>query len=327
MTKNKLPQLPSLLARKIYKTGQTRGADDDVIYQNRVSRNSTVLIPYGEWRQIQPHIHEINFENGYIVLIPPTIQHFHQALQGDLVIGQNSLYFYETRQDWNTYNPDERHWHVATSRQAPLGGEYVARVPATTAQQGGRKINRGFTETRSKGAGIRFYEYANSSTIIDCRLQLEAIFWHCYDAMDIIQLAGMTEENALCRKQAIIQQCEERGLLDYPRLIQARILNNQHLTICPLCLTLLSARGFLERLPQMEGREVPDLTITQVSLFHIEELRPGRFNHRPYNLGWGHHHCNVVVKDAGIMPTLVWLKSIVERNINAGVTIPDHPQN
>jgi hypothetical protein len=41
-----LPKLPSLLERKIYKTGQTRGADDGVIYQNRVSRNSTLLIPY-----------------------------------------------------------------------------------------------------------------------------------------------------------------------------------------------------------------------------------------------------------------------------------------
>lgn len=39
-----VPKLPQLLDRKIYKTGQTRGADDDVIFQNRVGRNSTVLI-------------------------------------------------------------------------------------------------------------------------------------------------------------------------------------------------------------------------------------------------------------------------------------------
>ncbi len=36
-----------------------------------------------------------------------------------------------------------------------------------------------------------------------------------------------------------------------------------------------------------EGRVVPDLTVTEVSLFHIRELRTGEFNHRPYNLGWG----------------------------------------
>ena len=45
---------------------------------------------------------------------------------------------------------------------------------------------------------------------------------------------------------------------------------------------------------------VPDLTVTEINLFHIRELRIGEFNHRPYNLGWGHHHCNVVCKDSGL---------------------------
>ena len=54
---------------KIYKTGQTRGADDDVIYQNRVLRNSTVLIPYREYQncKIAPSNNGI-FENGYIAV-------------------------------------------------------------------------------------------------------------------------------------------------------------------------------------------------------------------------------------------------------------------
>ena len=29
-----IPRLPELLNRKVYKTRQTRGSDDDVIYQN-----------------------------------------------------------------------------------------------------------------------------------------------------------------------------------------------------------------------------------------------------------------------------------------------------
>lgn len=32
MPRNKIPKLPQLLDRKIYKSGQTRGADDDEIY-------------------------------------------------------------------------------------------------------------------------------------------------------------------------------------------------------------------------------------------------------------------------------------------------------
>lgn len=72
--------------------------------------------------------------------------------------------------------------------------------------------------------------------------------------------------------------------------------------------------GFCNKELQAEGREVPDLTVTNTSLFHINELRVGRLNHRPYNLGWGHHYCNVVVKDSGIHGTLEWMKEVLKNN-------------
>ena len=68
----RLPKIPQLLARKIYKTGQTRGADDDEIFQNRVGRNSTVLIPYSQFQLYTELIENgFSFENGFIVLISP----------------------------------------------------------------------------------------------------------------------------------------------------------------------------------------------------------------------------------------------------------------
>ena len=91
-------------------------------------------------------------------------------------------------------------------------------------------------------------------------------------------------------------------------------LDKDGYTICPLCLKHISAKGFCARIQQAEGRNVPDLTVTEVSLFHIRELRTGEFNHKPYNLGWGHHHCNVVVKDAGIDATLEWMREVIARN-------------
>ena len=78
---------------------------------------------------------------------------------------------------------------------------------------------------------------------------------------------------------------------------------------------------------QAEGREVCDLTITQLNLFHIHELRMGEFNHKPYNLGWGHHHCNVVVKDAGIEQTLQWMKSVIKRNEEYCQTTKSNSEN
>jgi hypothetical protein len=68
----------------------------------------------------------------------------------------------------------------------------------------------------------------------------------------------------------------------------------------------------MRRGSQAAGREVYDLTITELSLFHVEELRVGRLQHKPYNLGWGHHFCNVVVKDAGIVPTLRWMREVLD---------------
>ena len=316
MAKPRNPKLPQLLDRKIYKTGQTRGADDDEIFQNRVGRNSTVLIPYTEWK---PEYASKGFENGYIVLIPPRfIDHQRELKAQNIILGTNALLFYETRRDWFDYNPETKGFVPATSRTAPLGGQYVARVPATTANAGNQKINLGFTEKKLKGAGIRFYEYADHDTINAACSQLEAIFWHCEDAVRAATEAGMSESDINQRKEWILDKCRRAGLLDYQKLREKRILDADNHTVCPLCLERLQGRGFMTRLSQMRGREVPDLTVTEVSLFHIHELRAGEFNHKPYNLGWGHHHCNVVVKDSGIFPTLKWFVDVLNRNRDAG---------
>lgn len=323
-----LPKVPELLLRKIYKTGQTRGADDDDIFQNRVGRNSTVLIPYAYWGQCsKPPAGEDNFENGLIALISPrayfTDKNITKTLAAEgIVLGKNAVVFYQTRAEWNDYNPEKQGWKPAERRTSPLKGQYVARVPATTALEKGGKINRGFTKTKSKGAGIRIYEYASSKTIGLCRWQLEALFWLCEDAEPVLAQHGMTAEDAAKRKAGVLKACEEAKLLDFQRLIAARALDKNRRAVCPLCLETLSAKGFLSRLEQAAGREVHDLTVTQLNLFHVKELRLDSFNHRPYNLAWGHHHCNTVTKDSGIEDTLQWMYSVVQRNIEGGHFAP-----
>lgn len=322
MPRQTLPRLPQLLDRKIYKTGQTRGADDDEIYQNRVSRNSTVLIPYPVWiRHFTPTEWAQRFEKGYIVLLSPNeyferLQNGRALADGGLELGHNALVFYETRAQWLEHPPAALNWVPAESRLTPLRGQYVARISATTATDNGAKIIRGFETTANKGAGIRVYEYANDEAIEHCRLQLEALFWHCFDAEAVATTNGMTETDATHRRRTILRSCDDHELLDYARLEEVRILNRARRTICPLCLEELSSHGFFSRMEQAEGREVLDLTITQLNLFHIQELRMGAFNHRPYNLGWGHHHCNIVVKDSGIAKTLEWMRMVIERNTN-----------
>lgn len=329
MPKARVPELPHLLHEKIYKTGQTRGASDDEIYQNRVARSSTVLIPFHQW-EWDPGLRALAlggryFAKGYIVLIPPG-DYFSvpdptaRLKELALDLGKNCLVFYETRQDWDTYTPAQYGWEPANSRSSPLGGEYVARVPSNTSRDASRaqKINIGYSSQSSKGAGIRLYEYAAPEEIEQCKLQLEAIFWLCGDALEVVVRNGISQENAILRRQKVLEKASANGLLDFDRLREHRIINRENHTICPLCLQELSGAEFLSRMEQPQGREVPDLTVTQVNLFHIEELKFGAFNHRAYNLGWGHHFCNVVVKDSGIYPTLEWMQSVLQRNRSQG---------
>jgi hypothetical protein len=319
MAKSKTTKLPKLIESKIYKTGQTRGADDDVIYQNRVNRNSTVLIPYPVYDICsQAPDNEGIFENGFIVLIRPDIYFMNDVLKKEmelkgLHLGKNALLFYETREQWNQYNPESLGLNAAISRKEPLSGDFVARVPSTTSKND-EKINLGFNTSGSKGAGIRVYEYASSEIFKRCRVQLEFLYWQCFDSKEISLAAGMSIENIELRIQENLHAAETLGLNHAKRLFEQRIIDKDNNTICPLCLEKLSAIGFFNKLEQAEGRDVPDLTVTQLNLFHINELKYGEFNHKPYNLGWGHHHCNVVTKDSGIFGTLKWMAEVIDRN-------------
>lgn len=314
------PRLPDLLQRKIYKTGQTRGADPGEIYQNRVSRNSTAVIRFENYISSQ-EVRDQPYENGCIVVIQPedyfdSFASQEACRQHGLKLGSNLLLFYQRREQWNEWNPDEHGLTIATSRIAPLGGEYVARVAGTTATGGdaGEPIRRGFDTTQSRGLGIREYEYAPSQVISQCRRQLSALYWLSDNSLAEAVNNGMSATNANNLRDATLRQAEAEGLLDNNRLLQSRFVNRAGNLVCPLCLEPVNARDFYSRIVQAEGRETHDQTVTEVSLFHLDELRPGYFNHRIYNLGWGHHHCNVVTKDAGITPTLEWMSRVLENN-------------
>lgn len=330
MKKTKLPKLPLKLKSKLDKTRTTRGADDSQIYQNRVARNNTVLIPYRELKKnksIAADVDENIFEKGYIVLIDPD-DYFNEnektriITQYHLILGDNALIFFRTRREWENYHNKLAAFKLAINRQTRdeqnLGGEYVARIPAiTTPGEKGDKIYYGYTgkgPKKYKGAGIRLYEYSTKENSEKCELQLEAIFWHCKDAVEVMKKAGMTDDDIMIRKEFIIEKTKKVGLLDYDKLIDKRILNRNHIAICPLCLEELSAEGFITNLLIPEGREVPDLTVTENNLFHIDALSYGAYNHKPYNLGWGHHYCNVVARDVNIDDTLKWMQKVLDKN-------------
>ena len=156
MAAKRLPKLPALLSLKFSKTGQTRGADDDVIYQNRVNRSNTVLIPYENWEACaEPKDGTARYEKGFIVLLSPS-EYFgnpkitEELAAKGLILGTNALVSFETREEWDANNPEPLGWSVATKRNAPLGGNYVARVPARTIRLKPKRLFPVFTRRNPK---------------------------------------------------------------------------------------------------------------------------------------------------------------------------------
>ncbi|WP_426484927.1 BstXI family restriction endonuclease [Flavobacterium sp. 2] len=317
----RLPKLPPLLQSKIYKTGQTRSANDDVIFQNRANRNGTVLIPFESIDLFDISVlTSQKFESGFIVVMSPDDYYANpEALitmkAKKLKLGVNTILFYETRTQWNNFNPYKNKLSVAEKRAVPIDGHFVARI-VSSGIKGEEKIILGFNTSNCKGAGIRVAEYAPLSTIKSCHLQLEYLFWLCYDSDEVALNAGMTESDIENRKAAIITACNNQKLSNTDRLYKTRIIDNVKNTICPLCLKKLSAGAFMINFFESSEKSSDiDKEISQINLFYINQLKIGEFNHSPYNLAWGHQSCNMICKETGVIETIKWMKEVVVNTI------------
>lgn len=109
------------------------------------------------------------------------------------------------------------------------------------------------------------------------------------------------------------KSAQENGLLDLDRLRNIGAIGNDNLTpVCPLCKNKIYLEDFFQEVSQATGREVSGNTQREIVLMHIEALAPGKLNHKPYNLGWGHSWCNTVQGDKSIEETLQKMKDIIK---------------
>ncbi|KAF2329026.1 BstXI family restriction endonuclease [Flavobacterium daemonense] len=315
----RLPKLPPLLQSKIYKTGQTRSANDDVIFQNRANRNGTVLIPFDSIDLFDVSVlTSQKFESGFIVVISPEDYYSNPDVQiimktKKLKLGVNAILHYENRAQWNEFNPYKNKLSVAEKRTTPIDGHFVARILPTAKDE--EKIILGFNTSSCKGAGIRVAEYASLHTIKSCHLQLEYLFWLCHDSKEVALNAGMTESEIENRMTAITASCNNQKLSNNDRLYKTRIIDNAKNTICPLCLKKLSAEAFLINFFESSEKSDSEKDISQINLFYINQLKTGEFNHSPYNLAWGHQNCNMICKETGVIETIKWMKEVVVNTI------------
>lgn len=105
-----------------------------------------------------------------------------------------------------------------------------------------------------------------------------------------------------------------KGLYDTELLHEIGALNNQNELICPLCKNVIDFEEFFIEIEQQEGRQVMDNTQRSIVLMHVKALKPGEFNHKTYNLAWGHNWCNLIQGDKDIDETIEMLKEIIDNH-------------
>lgn len=111
------------------------------------------------------------------------------------------------------------------------------------------------------------------------------------------------------------KKCKDKNLLDFKELARIGAWDlKKHVPICPLCGKEIKPHEFFKSINQAEGREVSDNTQRDIVLMHIKALKPGELNHKPYNLGWGHHFCNTIQGDKDIEETIQALFEILENH-------------
>ena len=186
------------------------------------------------------------------------------------------------------------------------------------------------------GLGNYDYDYANKEMIIKVKLQMLMLVFLCkskngesfpeYVINNFDEIKNEKEEtktllNKIGNPDQYIEEftaaitelkdkCEESGLLLYNEFIESGCWETK--PICPLCCKEIYLDDFFSEIKQMEGREVLDNTQREIVLMHINPLKPGEFNHRIYNLGWGHNFCNLIQGDNTIDNTIHQLEEIVK---------------
>lgn len=298
-------------------------------YQNHVTRNSKVIIPYERMADVTLSL----YNDGYVIRLLPE-QYFDgpkspkavfQRADAEVRVGENAFVLYRTH-DALEHLPPMDDWHVRallrngrpTSRRSndvTDTGHYVLRLP----RQGSR-----LKRTEGPPQGVFAPEYADDETNFLAK---------CVLAWLIIQTKGspytMTQAAHLRR---ILRDEELDDVSVYERSGAIR----RGLPACPLCLRFLTyselhatvsfenESGLINAGNQIEGAT----RSTVVNLFHLMPLLYHELTHIPTNIGWGHAICNTrlgqrpcyslqdlidqdlkvgVIRDEGMVETFGWI--------------------
>lgn len=269
-------------------------------YQNHVTRNSKVIIPYEKLSEVNLD----NYKDGYVIRLFPS-QYFSAmhvvknifANNTSVIVGENAFILYRTYEDWDNFPPFPD-WKIrsvlkydrkkksycipSNDRRGDIidCGHYLLRI----SNSGTNKKQNKF---EGPAQGIFAPEYADANTNFLCQAVL---------AWLIIKTENSPyNESDFEHLQAILNK---HNLLNSLHYENDYILHNGK-TTCPLCqkTILYSELNEMISFDDEEGLEnstdqAGSTRSTKVNLFHMVPLCYSSLENIPTQVSWGHATCN-----------------------------------
>jgi len=122
--------------------------------------------------------------------------------------------------------------------------------------------------------------------------------------------------------QFIVDFLNAHGMLDVQRMKAVGMLSKNGIAQCPFCREELSFQELINQAPQQVGRQLSSSNATALHLMHIEPLKMGAFNHKPYNLALGHAKCNHAQGEDSIDESINFLfnRRLTDAMVTAGLS-------
>jgi len=268
--------------------------------QNKVSRASKVAIPLDVYVQY-PALGTHAYDSGFIVYATPQ-EHFSGSVPNTLVLGRDYIVLY-SKASQLTANPPPPGWNIfelvdsngasvtTWNTASTWRGEYYVRVKT----DGKWTYGAG----RVKAIGIRQDEYCSR---VDQRFivgQMAYLAW---------SMPGTrTRFGVAATPQYLIDFLSANNMLDLPRMQAVGMIGSNGIAQCPFCREELTYQELVDQANQQVGRQLSSSNATALHLMHIEPLKMGSFNHKPYNLAFGHAKCNHAQGEDSISDSIAFL--------------------
>lgn len=253
--------------------------------QNKVNRASTAAVPLNVYLQY-PALRTHQYDAGFLVYVTPR-EHFSGLVPPELRIGHDYIVLYTVQTELDNHPPLQTWSIFELINEAGNGvsswasaydwrGDYYVRVKRNSVLYYGGST--------AKAIGIRQDEYCSKADQRFVVGQTSYLAWSMPSTRTHFGVATIPT--------FVSDYLIAHNMLDLNRMHSVGMINANGIAQCPFCREELSFQELINQATQQVGRQLSSSNATALHLMHIDPLKMGIFNHKPYNLAFGHAKCN-----------------------------------